>query len=43
MLPALAEYVIPDESEQDEITFDKQSLVLGDGTDGGFTKSINFS
>ena len=43
MLPALAEYVNPDESEQNEIMFDKQSLVLGDGIGEGFTKSVDFS
>jgi len=43
MLPALVEYVNPDETEQGEIMFEKQSLVLGDGSDGGFTKSVDFS
>ena len=43
MLPALTEFVDPDTSEPSEIFFDKQSLLLGDGTDGGFTKSVDFS
>ena len=43
MLPALTEFVDPDTSEPNEIFFDKQSLLLGDGTDGGFTKSVDFS
>ena len=43
MLPALAEFSNPDDSEQEQIMFDKQSLVLGDGSEGGFTQSIDFS
>ena len=43
MLPALTEFIDPDTSEPSEIIFDKQSLLLGDGTDGSFTKSVNFS
>tara|TARA_Y100000590_G_scaffold184407_1_gene210156 strand:+ start:3660 stop:5108 length:1449 start_codon:yes stop_codon:yes gene_type:complete len=43
MLPALAEFVNPDETESNEIMFDKQSLVLGDGSSGGFTQSVDFS
>ena len=39
MLPALAEFDEPDTKEKTEIFFDKQSLVLGDGSDGGFTTS----
>ncbi len=43
MLPALAEFDEPDTKEKTEIFFDKQSLVLGDGSDGGFTTSVDFS
>ena len=43
MLPALAEFTEPGTSEKTEIFFDTQGLLLGDGSDGGFTTSINFS
>ena len=39
MLPALAEFDEPDTKEKTEIFFDKQSLVLGDGSDGGYNIS----
>jgi len=43
MLPTLAEFNDPDTSEKTEIFFDTQGLLLGDGSDGGFTTSIDFS
>ena len=43
MLPALAEFTDPDTSEKTKIFFDTQGLLLGDGSDGGFTTSIDFS
>ena len=48
MLPALTEFTEPDSTEPDstektEIIFEKQSLLLGDGSDGGFTTSVDFA
>ena len=43
MLPALTEFTEPDSTEKTEIIFEKQSLLLGDGSDGGFTTSVDFA
>ena len=43
MLPALTEFIEPDSTEKTEIIFEKQSLLLGDGSDGGFTTSVDFA
>ena len=43
MLPALAEFQHPDTSEELEIYLKKYNLLLDDGVNAGFTKSVDFS